>query len=164
MVWTPPNQVFDSSKAIENTFGFIQTYQSDALTWAANGGTVPADLAVFYNSIRNVSVFPALTVLGTSELEEWEDINDSVFILNLVCDIQSGDEDAAAATARTYALALKSMLANMAETTLFQNSIIPISATVKRIQVEYDFLAKQNHKFIQSFQIQAEWSCNLSAR
>lgn len=163
MPWEPVQNVFDASPAIDNIFGFISTHQRDALDWAQADPQLPV-VAKFYNSVRNVTVFPAITVLSTSEADTWEDIIESGFSITLAVDLRGGDQDQVVKDSKKYALALKSMLANMAETTLFQNSIIKIVATIERLEVEYDFVGKEKNKFIQSFILRATYSCNSSAR
>lgn len=162
MVWAPVRQVFDPTQAIDNLLGFLAAYQTDALAWANDGDALPPILK-FYNSARVVTIFPSLTILQTYNRSQAEDIVETEFGVIFECVLQGGDQDALASTSRIYAMAIDSMLTNMAETTLFQNSIITTVATLRETEVEFDLMDRGKKQFIQLFQMKAVWDCGNSA-
>ncbi len=161
MAWEPKRHVFDATPAVENLLGFFEVHQTDALTWANGDSSLP-NIKKFYNSARIVTVFPALSVLQSFHRSSGEDRVDSEFQVVIECGIQGGKQDETTEKAKKYALAIESMCANMAETTLFQNSIIPIIATLRDTEVEFDLLGQRQKRFIQIFQIRATWECSHS--
>lgn len=161
MAW-PPNehfQVFDERALNDNFIGFLSTNQAAALAWA-NGGAAPALPAIrqFNKSPRLTTVFPAVTFLQTQHSSAWGD-NILIIVVSMVLElaVAHGDQDTLTDQSRKYVMALESLLANIPETTFRQNSIIPITSTIREMETVFDIQGKLKNKFIQISQTSVSW-------
>lgn len=161
-VWNPQINVLDFRAFGENILDYIEANQTDAIQWANEGALLPG-FNSFFNSPRLVKVYPSLTLLQNEHSEAHSDVIEGGYAIVLEAAIQHGDQDYLTRVSQKYDLALRSMLSNVPETTLSQNSIIEISARISRIQTSFDVLGKQTNQFLQVFQIRAEWQIEGSA-
>ena len=161
-MWIPEINVLDFRVFGDNILSFIETNQPDALRWA-NGGIDLPPIKSFYNSPRLVKTFPALTLLQSETSEEFGEIVGGVYSIVLETAIASGNQDYLSHISKKYDYALRSMLANVPETTLSENSIIETSARIVDVQTSFDVLGKQTNQFLQVFQIRASWAVEASA-
>lgn len=161
MSW-PPNQhfqVFDERSLKDNFLGYFGTNHVDALAWANTGsmGTL-LPIKQFNKSPRLTSVFPAVTILQTEHSSAFSnDIALVVFSMTLELAVAHGDQDTLTDQATKYAMALESMLANVPETTFRENSIIPITSTLRDMETVFDVQGKIKNKYIQISQTRASW-------
>lgn len=110
-----------------------------------------------------MKTFPALTLLQSETSEEFGEIVGGVYSIVLETAIASGNQDYLSHISKKYDYALRSMLANVPETTLSENSIIETSARIVDVQTSFDVLGKQTNQFLQVFQIRASWAVEASA-
>lgn len=161
-MWQPEVNVFDETKIKDNLIDYLKSVQTDALKWANNGKLLP-DIKHFHKSPRLVSDFPAITFIQASHKAKWEEILEINFSLLLEFAIIHGDKDTLASLATKYAMALESMLVNVPETTLNQDSIIQITSTGVSIDSTFDIQGKYKTQFIEVFQIRVTWEIEASA-
>lgn len=163
MPWTPQIKTFDARHAAENLLAFFAANQRAALDWAGAAPNALASIRNFYNSARLVTSFPSLTVLQSAHRQRHDDLLLINFSITLETALISGDQDKLTRDARAYALAVESMMRNVPETTLFQNSIIELVGNLTELQTEFDVLQSRKNQFIQIFQTRGEWRLEASA-
>lgn len=160
MAWPPNNghiQVFDERSLKDNLITFFKANQADAIAWANTAPGLPA-IKKFNKSARLTTLFPALTFLQTEHSAVFpNDIELIVFSIVLELAIAHGNQDTLTDQAAKYAMALESMIANVPETTFRQNSIIPITSTLRDMETVFDIQGKLKNKFIQISQTKASW-------
>jgi hypothetical protein len=160
MAWPPTEhfQVFDERATADNIFDFLKSSQSDALAWADGGSGLPA-ITKFHASPRLTTVFPALTILQSEHSSAWGNggILLIVYSLTLELALTHGKQDDLTANAKKYVMALESMLANIPETTFSENSIIPITTTLREMETVFDIQGKIKNRFIQVSQTKVSW-------
>lgn len=163
MAWNPQINTIDARAFGDNIFDFIKANQSDALKWANGGASLPV-IRSFYTSPTLVKVFPSLTILQAETRGTFTgEIIDGVYSVVLETAIQHGKQDILTEISKKYDLAIRSMLANLPETTFAENSYIEISATVDEISSSFDVLGKSSNQFLQVFQTRAEWAIEARA-
>jgi hypothetical protein len=162
MVYTPTVNVFDERPIKDNLIGFFEDNQADALLWANNGVALPS-IAKFHRNPRLVTVFPALSLLQTSHKSDYEDLLPVDFEILLELAIVHGNQDELTIRAPKYALALESLLVNMPQTTLMENSIIEAPAFTTGVEVTFNVQGKYKNKFIEVFQMRAAWKITAPA-
>lgn len=160
MAW-PPNghtQVFDERKIKDVLIKYFKTNQIEAITWANNGSGLEP-IKAFHKSARLTSIFPALTVLQTDHSQAFGAGGISLIVFNATLElaITHGKQDELTDRASIYDMALRSMLANVPETTLNEGSIIPITSTLRDIETIYDVQGKLKNRFIQISQTRVSW-------
>lgn len=160
MAWPPSNhiQVFDERKIKDDFLIFFKANQVDALAWA-NGGAGLEPIKAFHKSARLTSVFPALTFLQSDHSQAFGNGGISVIVFNMTVELAviHGKQDELTDRASKYDMALRSMLANAPDTTLSENSIIPITSTLQDIETVYDVQGKLKNRFIQISQTRVSW-------
>lgn len=163
MAWTPELNVVDLTPVIDNLLGYIGGNQTDALTWA-NGGTGLDDMTLYSNAAgRLASQYPQLIVLTQSDEGELESdtLLTTEFRIRLEVAVM-GTADELPAKAKTYDLAVRSMLVNIPNATMTAGM-----KTTTRLwkrdwpATVYDILrggtGKQANSFLQIFQTEATY-------
>jgi CRISPR/Cas system-associated exonuclease Cas4 (RecB family) len=161
MSW-PPNQhiqVFDERPLKDNFLAFLEANQVDALAWANTGSVGALDpISQFQKAAKLTSVFPSLTILQTEHGSAFgSDLLGVVFSMTLELAVVHGNQDTLTDLAAKYAMAVESMIANMPETTFGENSIIPITSTLREMKTVFDVQGKIKNRFIQVSQTEASW-------
>lgn len=163
--WSPQVNVLDETQIRNNILGFLRDTQESAFAWAAGDGDALPLIGdkSFHKSPRLVTKFPAITFLQTDHKSKWGEILE--IDLNLVIEFAHihGDQDIAADRSPKYCMAIESMLANVPETTLNQDSIIDITSTGMSIETTFDVQNKYKNQFIEVFQTRANWHIEASA-
>ena len=166
MSWPPENhfQVFDERALKSNLVGYLRANQRDALTWAkGDSSTALPDIRQFNTSPRLVTLFPAVTILQTEHSTAFgDDILGVVLSMVIELAVAHGNQDTLTDIAAKYAMALESLLANMPETTLGENSIIPITSTIRDMETVFDLQGKIKNQFIQVSQTRVNWIIDAS--
>jgi hypothetical protein len=162
MAYSPQINVVDATQFKDNLIAHFQANQADALIWA-NGGRILQEIRNFYKSPRLVTVFPALTFIQISHESKYENILEIDLSVLIEVAIIHGNKDTLSDRSLKYSMAIESMLANVPETTLNQNSIIEIESTNMGLKTTFDVQAKFKTQYIEVFQTLANWHIEASA-
>jgi hypothetical protein len=108
-------------------------------------------------------VFPALTFIQISHESKYESILEIDLSVLIEVAIIHGNKDTLSDRSLKYSMAVESMLANVPETTLNQNSIIEIESTNMGLKTTFDVQAKFKTQYIEVFQTLANWHIEASA-
>jgi hypothetical protein len=162
MVYDPKIQVFDSRPVKENLIGYIEANQAEALAWANNGSSLDP-IRAFYKSPRLVKLFPALTFIQAEYTSDYEDLLTADFSILFEVAAIHGNMDTLTDRMPKYAMALESLLTNIPNTTLFQNSIIQMAIARAAVQTTFDVQGQYKNQFIEVFQMRASWRVLASA-
>ena len=164
MAWNPQIQVFDERAIKDNVFGYVRGAQTEALYWANGGAAGLPTIRDFHKSPRLTTIFPALTLLQTRHTSKYatSDVLEIQFSILFEMAIVHGNKDILSDRATKYSMALESMIANMPETTLNQNSIIGITSTRMDFETTFEVQGKYKTQYIEVFQTLAKWEFDAS--
>jgi hypothetical protein len=168
-LWTPKNNAVDTTLVENNVLTFIRANQSDALLWA-NGGALPLKPFNFLTeNLANLDKpnVPTLMVTGKGESVNYKrDVVEVGYRIDFESIVFSGAADTLPTLTNKYALALKSMLANITPPLLLEGLDGEQTAEdAPEISVNYGEIGvnEQLKGFIQVFQITAKYSIGASA-
>lgn len=157
MAYSPTIQVVDVRAFKDNIIAHIQANQVEALAWA-NGGRVLPEIKKFYKAPTKITIFPSLTFLQIDHKAKLpNDLLEIEVSYMVEVAIVHGNQETLADLATKYSMAVESMLLNVPETTLNQDSIIDITSTSVDIQTVFNIQGKTGNKFIEIFQTRVTW-------
>ena len=159
-MWTPAEPVIEARTIGENLLAYIEANQVDALLWAHGAALKP--LARIENTVGgNAPVYPAIFET------DYTGVNDTGESYNrgassVTFDIWITDATAATAKdqARSYAKAVKSMIRNCPNATVFAGTNT-VAATSVLLTIEDTFPALEVHdngnSYLQRIQVRASY-------
>lgn len=164
MAYEPAINVFDETQVKTNLVNYFKANQLDALKWANGGNSLPV-IKAFYQEVRKVKVFPALSILQTEHSSTYQgdfiliDFS-AVFEIALV----HGKQEHLTEVSPKYSMAYESMLSNVSKTTLSENSKIDyVEFGIEDLETRFDLQGEYKTSFIQIFQTRALWKVRALA-
>jgi hypothetical protein len=163
MAWTPQYKVIDQRLLAENLLAYMETNQTDALTWA-NEGAGLSDFQRFYTNAsgRLQTISPCLMILGQQVETNLEDSLQSDFRLVLEGAVSGPDTDELVANAKRYAMAVESMAVNIPSATLVANSLHYHNAYVTELNTVQDVVTRISSGFLQVFRTTVNYRVEAS--
>lgn len=173
MTWAPKNKVVDLTTVVDNLLGYIDANQSDAHKWANGGAAMPDYKKLYPNaSGRLAAIFPQLLVLNQEHsAEDSETADGDLLIIRVALTLEGTmtgpNEDELVLTAKKYALALESMLANVNSASLTANANQIMHSHLMTYATVFDLIAGYGNKkassWLQMFQTKCEFRLITSA-
>ena len=161
MPWTPAEPVIEARTIGENLLAFIETNQADALAWAT-GGTALKPLARIENTaMTNAVVYPAIAETDYTGLNDpSETYNRGTSSVTFDIWVTGAAASTVKTQARYYAKAVKSMIRNCPNGTVFANTNAVANTSVLLL-IEDTFPGVEIHEngtsYLQRVQIRASY-------
>lgn len=161
MSWNPAQNTIDTTQFEANLLEFIAAYQTDALAWA-NGGDALKPFVFLADNLANPNnpKFPSLVVTGESEnIPVDDDAIETVYRIEFEAVMAGNSAALVHALAKKYALALKSMLANISMNEINANVSGTLITKPSQISTSFSELHsnEQETLFFQVFQTRATY-------
>jgi hypothetical protein len=160
MPWTPTQYTLNCRAIADNLLAYMNTNQSDALTWA-NGASGMKAFQSIANSLadRTTPVFPAMQFLDDNDQQLFEDgVIEGAYVVTFETMVQHATAATAISQARIYAKAISSMIRNCPNSTLISNTGASV-AQLQGLENRFDPIKTNDmqNDFLQVFQTRATY-------
>lgn len=163
MAWEPTAQVFDFTQTVANLLEYISDNGSDAIDWASGDTSLPGFAKLYPNAPgRLIQEFPALVVLSQDfETDLTGDVLTAGLRLKFESFVSGPNLDDLVLTAKKYAMALESMLANIPSDTLGAGTFASLFEIGTALDVSGQF--QQGNSWLAIFQTTCVYRVNTAA-